>query len=60
MKKYAKPNAEMVKFGNEKLNTASSKCDCFAARWTYNENDWDNCDYVTGDFSEIGDANHGL
>lgn len=60
MKKYSTPNAELVTFGN-KLSTADSpRCDCFAARWTYNENDWDNCDYITGDFSEVGDANSGL
>lgn len=59
MKKYSTPNAELVKFGN-KLSTDvtdSGRCDCFAARWTYAENDWESCDYITGDFSEIGDAN---
>ena len=61
MKEYTKPNAELVTFGDDKLNTKTSPaCDCFAARWTYAENDWENCDYVTGDFSEIGDANSGL
>lgn len=61
MKKYSTPNAELVKFGNEKLSTDGSRCDCFAARWTYAEYDFDNnCDYITGDFSEIGDANSGL
>ena len=57
MKKYTKPNAELVRFGNEKLNTTTSKCDCIASRWTYNEYDWEHCEYVSADFSEIGDAN---
>ena len=60
MKEYTKPNAELVEFGDDKLNTAASRCDCFAARWTYNEYDWDHCELITGDFSEVGDANHGL
>lgn len=61
MKEYTKPNAELVKFGNDKLNTASSTCNCFAQRWTFAEDsDDDDCYFITGDFSEVGDANNGL
>lgn len=59
MKEYTKPNAELVEFGNDKLNTATSNCKCFASRWTFSEED-DNCEFITGDFSEVGDANAGL
>ena len=57
MKEYTKPYAELVVFGNDKLNTESSTCNCMAARWTYNQGDWDSgCEYITADFNEIADA----
>ena len=60
MKEYTKPIAELVLFGNDKLSTETSTCSCFAARWTFNEDESDDCYYLTGDFSEVGDANWGL
>lgn len=56
MKEYASPTVEVISFGEERISTASSQCNCIAARWTYAEYDWDNCEYVTADFSEIGDS----
>ncbi len=62
MKEYTKPNAELVTFGNDQLNTtgASDRCNCFAERWNYDEGDWDNCTVTTGDYSEVANANSGL
>ncbi len=61
MKEYEAPNAEIVEFGNDKLNTNSSGgCNCFAERWNLAQGDFDNCSVVTGDYSEVADANSGL
>ncbi len=60
MKEYTKPNATLIMFGNDKLNTETSTCNCIAIRWNYAEGDWDHCTVTTGDFSEVGDANNGL
>lgn len=59
MKEYTKPKATLVMFGNDKLDTVSSRCDCYAERWDYEE-DFTKCKLTTGDFSEVADANSGL
>lgn len=62
MKKYSTPNAELVEFGNDKLNTFSSDtCNCYAEHWNYEEDyNFEKCTLTTGDYSEVADANGGL
>ena len=62
MKEYESPNAEFVEFDNSRINTAGSKCNCYAERWTFEEYDLDHPEQSTGckmesrDFYEIADA----
>lgn len=63
MKGYESPNAEFVKFDNSRINTAGSKCNCYAEKWDFEEYDLDNppvpgtgCKMETRDFYEIADA----
>ena len=62
MKKYESPNAEFVEFDNSRINTAGSKCNCYAERWNYDEYDIDDPSAATGcklesrDFEEVADA----
>lgn len=61
MKEYASPNIEFIEFGNDKLNTTESRCDCYAERWNYEEDyTFTKCTLTSGDFSEVADANSGL
>ncbi len=61
MKEYVSPTVELISFGEGRISTeASNQCNCIAARWNYEEYDWDHCTVTTGDYSEIGDANSGL
>lgn len=63
MDKYVSPNAEFIEFSNGRIDTAGSKCNCYAENWDFDEHDLDdptsasNCKLITRDFYEVADAN---
>lgn len=64
MKEYESPKAEFVEFGNSRINTASSICNCYAEAWNNESYDLDNpepgvtytCTMVSSGFQEYADA----
>ena len=62
MKDYNSPTVEFIEFANTRIDTAGSRCNCYAERWNYDEYDLDDptatgtCKMETKDFYEIADA----
>lgn len=66
LKVYESPKAEVIKFGNNRIDTTGSRCDCYTEKWNYTKFDmvntpideWpdDGCTWETKNFIEVGDA----
>jgi len=65
LKQYVSPSVEFIAFGNSRLETAGSRCDCYTERWNFTKLDWDddpstwptdNCITETKAFIELADA----
>ena len=65
MREYESPKAELIEFGNSRVDTVNSRCDCYTERWdytSYNLDDdpstWpdDDCHLETKAFVEIGNS----
>lgn len=59
MKEYTSPRIDYIEFGDDRITTTASRCDCYAEHWNYEE-DFNKCSLTSGDYSEIADANSGL